>query len=396
MRIHYSYEIIKKILRLQIDKLNISSSNFLPLCIMPFGKISKLLGGVLIVLSSCDNIDLKNNLPIVDLSKKVTKSEKDVGSDLIKVEDFFMLEFTDSSMLGTCYIVEDMDDTIILRDIQNVYNFTSSGAFINRINHIGDGPQEYLNVSDAVVYNNTINVFDLHKGKIFTYDMEGNYIQSLLNDSLLSITKNKNGHWITRNKSLNELNYSICLYDHKWNFLSGVKKNYSEIIESPYLVINPFMKFNDEIYSYDNDTIYRFTETCQMSPFLYISKANLSIPQEILYDTKRKKERMNYIWGENMCISSKYLFICYYYDYKKYYDVFDIDTGDLFFRNIVKDVNDTEGFPIEINNKQIYVWPSYVKNDIFYCIVDENVSQSLFDFMDAEYNPAIIKFTIGD
>lgn len=91
-----------------------------------------------------------------------------------------VLETTDDNILGQINILRLEDDRIYIYSNQThiISIFNLEGKFINQINKLGQGPEEYLSVSDIQIYNNSIYLLDRTNKKIFNYDFEGNFIKS--------------------------------------------------------------------------------------------------------------------------------------------------------------------------------------------------------------------------
>ena len=94
---------------------------------------------------------------------------------------FIQLEQTDDCAFDYITKMVDAEDCIVVKTrIQNeLFCFDKgTGAFKCRIGNIGEGPGEYLTVSDFF-YNNkekSICVIDPYHNSILSYDFEGNFL----------------------------------------------------------------------------------------------------------------------------------------------------------------------------------------------------------------------------
>lgn len=62
----------------------------------------------------------------------------------------------------------------------------------------------------------------------------------------------------------------------------------------------------------------------------------------------------------------------------------------LIYRNIVNTPTDARGISILIDNKHINIWPSFVKNDMVYCVLMDGEVEKLGYTESNEGNPIII------
>ena len=339
----------------------------------------------------------KNNLKTDVLSIPI----EECISEGMKKEDVFInklntvcipLELTDSSILGDCYIVEDFNDKIIICDYQNVYAFHNvNGSFFSRVSHKGEGPEDYVGISDVSISSEdgSILILDNMGKKLNFYSInDGKFINSISNDTVVSIQQLKDNRWLAYNSPLHSAKYDICIYDKQWKLLRGICKRKGTAEHKGIISINDFLSSNGEAYSYTNDTIYHISETGDITSFLYIAKGGLSIPDEIASDITQKSKRDSYIWGEQICFSNKYCFLRYYYNRKIYFDIWNIHSKELCYRNIVQKPSDKMGLPIKVGNETYFTWPKYVNNNTFYCITYSENEDKIED------NPIVLKFKI--
>ena len=60
-------------------------------------------------------------------------------------------------------------------EINRVFIFNEDGKYYSKIDAIGNGPEEYVQITDITIdkYNERIKVLDAMQGKIVSYDLEG-------------------------------------------------------------------------------------------------------------------------------------------------------------------------------------------------------------------------------
>lgn len=158
-----------------------------------------------IYIGSCSKLD--ENIGIIpELSfEEASPGFKITDSfDNIKV---FQLELTDSCIVDEVRRMVEVDnDLLIVLTKNELLTFDkNTGKFIHGIGAIGEGPEEYLNITDFY-YNNadkSINIIDTHSGKIVRYGLSGNFISKEKIDFptewMTSLTRSDNGYMILSN-----------------------------------------------------------------------------------------------------------------------------------------------------------------------------------------------------
>lgn len=88
------------------------------------------------------------------------------------------LQTTAESVMGFYdkIIITDSYVYVLNSEQFSVFIFDLGGKFINKINRRGDGPQEYLFLTDYCVYNDTIHVLDAQKQRVQKYNVNADYL----------------------------------------------------------------------------------------------------------------------------------------------------------------------------------------------------------------------------
>lgn len=343
---------------------------------------------IVLCISCTQEVKKGTSLPLSESIEMDTKSENIILEDVSIVP----LETTDKSLLGECRIVDICKGKIIVKDINSIYVFNEkTGAYESKLDKLGNGPEEYSSLSDVAVdcLNQLLYVLD-GKGYVKVYGYDGNFQKVYKNDSIVSFEILENSNFIAFNRANGQYKYDINLYDNDWNIVKHMRKryikeaNYKDVIE-----IKDFDIFNGIPYFTNADTIYQIENTI-ISPSFYIDKGKLSLPFEIFTDIKRKKERASYIWGDYGILAGDSYFLRFYHDNKIYYDIWNISSMKLIYRNIVNTPTDARGISILIDNKHINIWPSFVKNDMVYCVLMDGEVEKLGYTESNEGNPIII------
>jgi hypothetical protein len=117
-----------------------------------------------------DNTPKEKTIPMSSLFKKVTP---------------IPLETTDESLIGYIRDVQIFDGKIFVLDTdysKGVFVFDMDGKFIRQIGRVGQGPGEYITLSDFTIdeINHKIYLMDRNKNCIMVYDIgTGKYIKQI-------------------------------------------------------------------------------------------------------------------------------------------------------------------------------------------------------------------------
>ena len=352
----------------------------------------------LLLFYSCQNTSTdEESIVSLKLNDALSINRQDLEKVNVQTVSLIPLEVTENSLLGeSCAIVGDSLKRIVLKEAGAIYVFDDKGNFLSSVNQRGEGPQQYYYILDASVdwETNCVYVFDFTSHKLLTYSLkDGGFVKSIQRKDINSLIRLENGNWITYMAPNDSLLYDLCVYGKNWNLIWGRKGTMPES-EKDYFVLKNFYQSNGAVYVYENDTIFNVNEKGGLFPFYRIDKGKFTPPTEVLYDIKKKNERHKYIWGESFCFSSTHCFIQYYYNKCIYSDVWDITDETLCYRRISHSPSDNIGLPVRIKNKTIYVWPSFVKGNTFYCLLDEVTTMQLFPEKGEDVNPCILKFTL--
>lgn len=174
-------------------------------------------------------------------------------SDYISLIDTIkVIPLKDSSIIGITNVIFNDNCYYVLDKWQNtIFVFDSCGNSLFGINRRGRAKEEYLEINDIMVVENTIQIFDASTSKIISYDKKnGNFIDEYVlegNWSNLIATKN---HIVAYNSS------SRSESDNMVSLFNSNRTKLKEYIPRPsYLEQNmsigqdfPLTIYDDEIY----------------------------------------------------------------------------------------------------------------------------------------------------
>ena len=143
--------------------------------------ISSILIG-LSILSCCNSQTLSGDYSSVETITIDTENHRFVSLDnIVEKVDFVRLETTEDCIIGDVSHLFFVDNKIIVADqltSQSIFVFDINGKFLNRISHLGNGPHEYLDITDVdVTPSGLIVIKDNVKDVLLFFDTDGNFVK---------------------------------------------------------------------------------------------------------------------------------------------------------------------------------------------------------------------------
>lgn len=346
----------------------------------------------LILLISCKNNAKKQETEnrVLNLKESIILEKLPVATPL-EATLTIPLEFTEKSILAEVSIEGISKKYIVTQDVSKLCFFDKKGTFLSSISRKGSGPEEYTDISGCcwIDFNKEeVHLHDLHKKTIKKYDFSGNFIEQKPSVHLLTFTELNPDEFIACNEVSSDFKFTI--YDKKWKAKDSIFAK-EKTSTKDFIVLKDFQKNSKGVFFYDNSILYE-CKSKEMQPMLFLEKGNLKIPSEVEYDITRKKERHEYIWGDFVMLADDYLFVNFYYDYKKYYDIWSVKNQKLLYRNTISFPDDSSGIPILVNGKEVNGWIKYFKNNMFYFMISEQTRGELE--INNQENPIIVGISL--
>ncbi|MDR1699906.1 MAG: 6-bladed beta-propeller [Lachnoclostridium sp.] len=227
---------------------------------------------LLILLVSTESC--KRHTPvIIDDSNMITIEVSDQNKmdprSVIEEMELIPLETTAESLIGDVEHLFMVDDKIIVVDIvhsKSIFIFGRKGELIRRINGLGRGPNEYLNLSHVALTHDKqhIAAYDDKGAGILFYDLDGNLVSiEKVGFDLYKMEYADNNHIACTTYGSNrkrtgqeDSDYLIYFTNHRYNIESGIFRNR---FDRDIFSLSPTLKkFNDLVYFNPvlSDTIY--------------------------------------------------------------------------------------------------------------------------------------------
>lgn len=199
---------------------------------------------------------------------------------IISDVDIVQLELTDESCISSIQKIQYLDSVILIHDASSgILLFDKTGKFLFNISKQGRASNEYLRLNTFIVDSlRHIRLFDSYTGRVLTYDLFGNYIETNtypgyvfreLHDVILLDNK-----YILNHNIMNDDGDIYSSYDLNIDSREVLYRTTMQTtgISMP-IGKHPFACFNDTVFAiipFDN-VIYTVTEFNKLSPYRVIS-----------------------------------------------------------------------------------------------------------------------------
>lgn len=194
----------------------------------------------------------------VDLDTQTTISLLDIFSDI----EIIPLETTDKSLINNITKVISLGDKYYIFDKKQnkIFLFDQDGRFLNEINDIGSGPEEYIDISDFDINDQIITLLAPLNRALYNYNMSGTFIKKT------QLPKIKYAYTYLNYINADTIAFwtfdtpnQLKLYSKKENKI--FKDDYTEERDqrSMYLFAtfpyhNRFCRFGNEVYMFDSES----------------------------------------------------------------------------------------------------------------------------------------------
>lgn len=359
----------------------------------------------------------------IEFEKFFENGDIDNLSSKFEIVEMFQPEFSDSTMFADNPVLLSVEDgkAYMYEDSwMSVFEYPS-GKIIDAFNHLGGGPGEYSKyawVKGYDVKNRQWYVLDNsfgNSGKIMTYDYDGNYLDTVINDSIQTITPTPDGGWLAFNnamifnsegiKKIREI--EIFQYTDDWKPVKTYTLNKRRWGVVGTDRMNRFILSDGKIYTEDRDTVYKIdTDGLKLIPEFAFNTGKYGYDWGSIETWEELKSvQSSHVIIDAPVFNSRYCFVSYDLpaadreDTYLRFDIYDLDSGDLVYRH-TRDISHIkslcpffEGIPLEIDGETVYAWPTgYVVDDMFYALIgaDEMAKISDTDLI----NPIFVKLRI--
>lgn len=211
-------------------------------------------------ICSCSVDNVKDLSPTLQID--LSQSEYNIVADSIfEAAKYIPLETTDNSLISTIDKIIIYDNTFYILDKKqkSIILFNNQGKYINKLNNIGRGPNEYLSLEDFFIDNDTIYIFSSVSQKIIIHNLDFSPIRSfkvptygtnisLINDKIYLYTNFRADNlrnFYAINKVSGKIEDCFSPFEEKKKGVSYSKTTFSKYKDKLYC----FLPFDYSIYS---------------------------------------------------------------------------------------------------------------------------------------------------
>ncbi|MDR1153097.1 MAG: 6-bladed beta-propeller [Bacteroidales bacterium] len=212
------------------------------------------------------------NPTVIDLTGFDLSNKQISDADLfIDTMWYVPLETSDKCIIGETQKIELDRQSVFILDkysAKGLFRFALSGNFLNQIGSKGNGPGEFAGITDFLLVEDKVAVYDQHKRKIHYYTKDGAFLydkslpficsqfEYLPCGQYLFYTFSEFNHHVP-----NIRNYNVLLCDSSFNIVK--RGMYVDKDNTLRMNSNTIKKINGQIYynQYCNDTVYLINDT---------------------------------------------------------------------------------------------------------------------------------------
>ena len=134
-------------------------------------------------------------------------------SDFFDSYSYVILRTPSDSPLGTISRIDIDEEHIVACSRGDVHVYKRDGQIVSVFSHVGQGPEEYMDISDIHLVDGNINLLSCQTKKIYVYEPDGTFVESYpLADYYTAFCPTDGGFWLASETS-NNSGYEFSFYD---------------------------------------------------------------------------------------------------------------------------------------------------------------------------------------
>lgn len=263
---------------------------------------------VVCMVSACTDHSsiLKHDLPIYSFKINTENVSELNLQNIASLDRIIALETKDECLITSIGKVFITDSSLVVWDkgTDNVFIFDNAGRHQRPIGRKGPSPEEYTNIGDVQMRNDTVQILDVATRRIINYDISGKFVSSIQSDYYLyTFYEVPEGYWGI-NGYQNKDHYNLILLDKK---LRKIKRGC--FVNEQILPLRPTNNFSkneksDELifhYPY-KDTIYKIQQD-SIIPFIAFDFGENEKPEEINTEVYKGRIHHVHLYGNHLFFS---------------------------------------------------------------------------------------------
>lgn len=265
------------------------------------------------IMTACSNYSsvTEQSFPAYSFEINTEKvSELDLQT-IASLDRIIPLETKDECLITSIGKVIMIDSSFVVWDkgSNNVFIFDNTGRYQRSIGYKGSSPEEYINIGDVQMSNDTIQILDVATRRIMNYNIGGKFISSIQSDYYLyTFYMVPEGCWGI-NVYQNKDHYNLILLDEN---LREIKRGC--FASNQILPLRPTNNFSkneksDELifhYQY-NDTIYKIQKD-SIVPFIAFDFGKKEKLEDINTESYKGRIHNVHFYGDHLFFSFSHAF----------------------------------------------------------------------------------------
>lgn len=259
------------------------------------------------------------------------------ANDEIKVSSFIenfkivKLSTDNDHLIHQISKIEYIDEKIYILDIPSncIFIFDDSGKLDKKLEKVGGGPGEYIQITDFFVDDKHLFVMDFTQQVILAYDDDLNYLQKTSFKSLGSrLINHNNFFWIYNEPAYRNPDYQFSLLNEKGKLLTEFLPRNSVNHLFNWAEANVFYTTSGEekyLSPRYNDTIYRISNNTIQPEFIINFKDRKFPTNENINNYNIADLNFPFLVKNNFYISKKYLIFDYILERERHFCIYDKD-----------------------------------------------------------------------
>ncbi|MDR2653007.1 MAG: 6-bladed beta-propeller, partial [Prevotellaceae bacterium] len=251
---------------------------------------------------------ISTGLETIVLSDETMKEQKIKLSHFAEKIQYIFLETNDESVISKIDKILFHKEFCIVMDgkLSAILVFDTTGHFIRKIDHHGNGPGEYLKLTDITVSEDgCIHVLDSEQSKMLHYSLTGTWVSESshfpersrriapLGDEYL-VT------WAPRGQFVHNHHHSLAVYNQKDQKINRMVDRSSERLtekdawKMPFYSASVLDRYVDTLtyWEFRYDTVYRIIDANTCIPRYYLEYAD-KMPMDVFYASPEAKNYTN-------------------------------------------------------------------------------------------------------
>lgn len=303
------------------------------------------------------------NCDVLELNPTAAREYK--TSELFDSLRYIVLEDNENSLIGDIGKIEFYNSTFYLSDVKEkkVRCFDKKGKFLHSIGQIGQGPGEYVQLSDFAFddKNRELLLLDRSTRRLLCYSLTGEYQRTLPIEMMgYQLTVNNHGCWLYT-KGADFLTKKKGLFDSNLFLVNNEQqiKPFFEYtpVDNQVVLDHVFDHCNEDgsvLFNYSIcDTIYSLTDLPKAKWYVDFGKYKLPSKEIDENNLNRFLNKSGFARLMNVRHSPTHLFVNYAFDNRIYFFIRNLQTGELINCSYLQNDLDKTSFALAFPEKVV-------------------------------------------